>query len=109
MLTVAVPKRNKLPNIIVLTPKDGAGGVLNIILDYLFIGVIGMGTEGAAIATGLGYSVTTVVGFIIFCNKKNLLHFTRPHFSFDVLKKSNFQWLLRNGNRPCYRNHNTDV
>lgn len=24
MLTVAVPKRNKLPNIIVLTPKDGA-------------------------------------------------------------------------------------
>lgn len=65
-----------------------AGGVLNIVLDYLFIGVIGMGTEGAAIATGLGYSVTTVVGFIIFCNKKNLLHFTRPHFSFDVLKKA---------------------
>lgn len=27
MLTVAVPKRNKLPNIIVLTPKDGS--VLN--------------------------------------------------------------------------------
>ena len=25
MLTVAVPKRNKLPNIIVLTPKDGIG------------------------------------------------------------------------------------
>ena len=24
MLTVAVPKRNKLPNIIVLTPKDGS-------------------------------------------------------------------------------------
>lgn len=65
-----------------------AGGVLNIVLDYLFIGVLGMGTEGAAIATGLGYSVTTVVGFIIFCNKKNLLHFTRPHFSFDVLKKA---------------------
>ena len=26
MLTVAVPKRNKLPNIIVLTPKDGKKG-----------------------------------------------------------------------------------
>lgn len=26
MLTVAVPKRNKLPNIIVLTPKDGEEG-----------------------------------------------------------------------------------
>ena len=28
MLTVAVPKRNKLPNIIVLTPKDGHGLIL---------------------------------------------------------------------------------
>ena len=27
MLTVAVPKRNKLPNIIVLTPKDGKANV----------------------------------------------------------------------------------
>ena len=26
MLAVAVPKRNKLQNIIVLTPKDGAAG-----------------------------------------------------------------------------------
>ena len=25
MLTVAIPKRNKLQNIIVLTPKDGCG------------------------------------------------------------------------------------
>jgi len=28
MLTVAIPKRNKLQNIIVLTPKDGSGGQL---------------------------------------------------------------------------------
>ena len=27
MLTVAIPKRNKLQNIIVLTPKDGNGNV----------------------------------------------------------------------------------
>lgn len=26
MLTVAIPKRNKLQNIIVLTPKDGTAG-----------------------------------------------------------------------------------
>ena len=31
MLTVAIPKRNKLQNIIVLTPKDG-DGVLEITL-----------------------------------------------------------------------------
>ena len=32
MLTVAIPKRNKLQNIIVLTPKDGftAGGYTGI-------------------------------------------------------------------------------
>ena len=27
MLTVAIPKRNKLQNIIVLTPKDGLPGI----------------------------------------------------------------------------------
>ena len=35
MLTVAVPKRNKLPNIIVLTPKDGnpISYILNLFFD----------------------------------------------------------------------------
>ena len=32
MLTVAIPKRNKLQNIIVLTPKDGFSTFNNIIL-----------------------------------------------------------------------------
>ena len=35
MLTVAVPKRNKLPNIIVLTPKDGVIGVGGILFGLL--------------------------------------------------------------------------
>ncbi len=65
-----------------------AGGIVNIVLDYLLIKVIGMGTSGAAIATGLGYSVTAVVGFFVFCNKKNLLHFTKPGICFGVLKKA---------------------
>lgn len=65
-----------------------AGGISNIVLDYILIKIVGMGTSGAAIATGLGYSVTAVVGFIIFCNKKNLLHFTKPHVCLAVLKKA---------------------
>lgn len=65
-----------------------AGGVLNIVLDYVLIGVFGMGTSGAAIATGLGYSVTAVVGFIIFCNRKSLLHFIKPAFDLKVLTKA---------------------
>lgn len=65
-----------------------AGGVVNIVLDYVLIRVFQMGTSGAAIATGLGYSVTAVVGCIVFCNKKNLLHFMRPKISFAVLGKA---------------------
>ena len=37
-----------------------AGGVTNILLDYIFIKYFAMGICGAAIATGLGYSITAV-------------------------------------------------
>ncbi|MCI8465455.1 MAG: MATE family efflux transporter [Lachnospiraceae bacterium] len=62
-----------------------AGGVANIILDYLFISLAGLGIRGAAVATGLGYSITAVVGFLVFCRKKNLLHFQKPVFRGRVL------------------------
>ena len=61
------------------------GGLLNMALDYVFIAELGMGISGAAIATGLGYSVTAVVGFIVFSQKKSLLHFQKPVFRFKVL------------------------
>ena len=61
------------------------GGILNIILDYVLIAKLHMGISGAAIATGIGYSVTAVVGFIVFSQKKNLLHFKKPVFRFKVL------------------------
>ena len=60
-------------------------GLLNMALDYVFIAELGMGISGAAIATGLGYSVTAVVGFIVFSQKKSLLHFQKPVFRFKVL------------------------
>jgi len=62
-----------------------AGGVLNMVLDYVFIAVFKMGISGAAIATGLGYSVTALVGLLVFSQKKNLLHFKKPVFRFRVL------------------------
>lgn len=61
------------------------GGVLNMALDYVFIAVFGMGISGAAIATGLGYSVTAVVGLFVFSRKKSLLHFKKPAFRLKVL------------------------
>ena len=62
-----------------------SGGVLNIVLDYVFIGLLNMGISGAAIATGLGYSVTAGVGLFVFSRKKSLLHFAKPTFRFKVL------------------------
>ena len=61
------------------------GGVLNMALDYVFIAGFDMGISGAAIATGLGYSVTAVVGLFVFSRKKSLLHFKKPVFRFRVL------------------------
>lgn len=46
-----------------------SGGVLNMVLDYVLIALCGLGITGAAIATGLGYSVTAVAGLVVFSRK----------------------------------------
>ena len=63
------------------------GGITNIVLDYVFIRILGMGTGGAAIATGLGYSVTAAAGLIVFAKKSSLLHFVKPVCAFGCVKK----------------------
>ena len=62
-----------------------AGGILNIVLDYVFIKVFGFGIEAAAVATGLGYTVTAVVGVIVFSRRNNMIHFVKPVFRFKTL------------------------
>ena len=57
-----------------------AGGVSNIVLDYVLIALFDLGILGAAIATGLGYSVTAAVGFLVFCQRESPLHFQKPVF-----------------------------
>ncbi len=42
------------------------GGCANIVLDYVFIRWLGMGIGGAAIATGIGYSIPAVYGLVYF-------------------------------------------
>ena len=64
------------------------GGITNIVLDYLLIRFAGMGVGGAAIATGAGYSVTAVVGIFVFAGKKSLLHFQKPVWRPNVLKRA---------------------
>ncbi len=62
-----------------------AGGVANIVLDYVLVGLMDLGLRGAAIATGLGYSLTAVVGLLVFCRRDSLLHFQRPVLRAGVL------------------------
>ena len=58
-----------------------AGGVANIVLDYVFIVPLKMGVTGAALATGLGFVIPAVVGLVFFaCNRKGALHFARPRW-----------------------------
>lgn len=64
------------------------GGVINMVLDYVFIAVFNMGVSGAAIATVIGYTVPAIIGLVFFADKKNLIHFTKPKFNAGVLKES---------------------
>ena len=65
-----------------------AGGVTNIVLDYVLIVLFDLGIQGAAIATGLGYSITAVVGFLVFRRRDSLLHFQKPVFRGGVLLRA---------------------
>ena len=53
-------------------------GLLNAVLDYLFIVPLGMGVAGAALATVAGYCVPAVIGLNFFFRRKGNLYFVRP-------------------------------
>lgn len=65
------------------------GGIANIVLDYVFIVPVGMGISGAALATGIGYSIPAVFGLVYFAFfRKGTLFFVLPKFDGKVLLKS---------------------
>lgn len=51
-----------------------AGGVANIILDYVFIARMGMGILGAGLATILGLALSFLLGILYFLRYKKHLH-----------------------------------
>lgn len=53
-----------------------AGGIANIILDYIFISQFHLGLQGAAIATVLGILLSCCMGIYYFINKRNMLQFS---------------------------------
>ncbi len=70
-----------------------AGGVTNIILDYVFISphMLNMGITGAGLATGIGNALPGTIGFFYFIfNRKCVLHFVKPKFNIKTLGQSMF-------------------
>lgn len=62
------------------------GGVCNIILDAVFIAVLHMGIRGAALATGIGYLLPSLVGILYFSLKRNgTLYFVKPGFRIKTI------------------------
>jgi putative MATE family efflux protein len=63
-------------------------GLVNVLFDYLFMKVFGMGIKGAAWGTSLGYLVWGVYGtYYFFCHKDGL-HFTTPSKNKKIITKS---------------------
>ncbi len=65
------------------------GGFINIALDYLFLFRWGMGIEGAAIASGIGYSFSALIGLAYFgLWRGGTLFLVKPVPCWGILRKS---------------------
>lgn len=63
-------------------------GIANIAFDYIFIVLLQMGIKGAALGTGIGYMIPTIIGTIFFLTGNSELHFCKPKMDAFVLVKS---------------------
>lgn len=78
---------NGKPNIGLITTV--AGGLANIVLDYVFIKFFHMGISGAAVATGIGYCIPSFYGIWFFTVKRKAdLHFVWPRIDCRALAEA---------------------
>lgn len=70
--------------------------VLNALLDWLFIFPLGMGVEGASIATSLCITLGGIMSLVYLLNGRNNLHMVLPKWSVKSLRLS-----LRNVGYQC--------
>lgn len=84
-------------NLFVTAGKPGLGfglsvlaGAANILLDYIFIVICGLGVRGAALGTGFGYLIPAAAGLVCFTGRKGALYFTRPKLRWTVIGESCF-------------------
>lgn len=64
------------------------GGLGNILLDYVFIAVCGLGVGGAALGTGCGALVPALAGVLFFARGKGSLCFVKPRWRVGTLRES---------------------
>ena len=58
-----------------------AGGICNIVLDYVLISRFHLGLQGAAVATVLGILLSCCMGIYYFCKRRKILRFTLRGFN----------------------------
>ena len=61
------------------------GGVINLVLDYIFIVHCNMGIAGASIATGIGFLIPAIIGTAYFLRKDANLKFTKTKLDFKLI------------------------
>lgn len=64
-----------------------SGAITNIVLDYVFIFILGFGIKGAAIATGLGQLVTVAILLPHFIMKRGVLSFGNVKLDKNIIKE----------------------
>jgi len=65
------------------------GGAVNLSLNFLLIWHLGWELRGAALATGIGYSIPAIVGIVFFLKNRNgTLTFARPNWDLRMLGKA---------------------
>ena len=61
----------------------GFGGILNCILDPIFIFKLGMGVAGASIATAISKAVSFVILLFPYITRKSIIHLSIKNFKFS--------------------------
>ncbi|MBF4692201.1 MATE family efflux transporter [Fusibacter ferrireducens] len=95
MFTPACMMQLLFQNLIVTAGKPGFGmtlsigaGIINLLIDYIFVIPMNMGIAGAAFGTGIGYMIPSIIGILFFLKAKGTLQFQKPIVDFHVLWES---------------------
>ncbi len=62
-----------------------SGGIINIVLDYLFVAVFNWGVTGAGLATLSGIVISSIIGLYYFIKYAKQLKFVLPKWHWKVL------------------------